>query len=144
MRSFLPSFLPSVLDDDLRALRYATGLTGNKPRDVVDATPDYLADPIAAVHMAYLVPSAQIVALIRDPVARAHAAWDQNRRSNQEGRSFGDAVSSELPVARRCAQLAGDIASLFQHIGGGHRNATSAHGLIEYTERCALFFDGRP
>ena len=90
--------------------------------------------------------AAKVVALVRDPVKRAHAAWDQNRRSNQEGRSFVQAARAELPVARRCGALGEDMPRLFSSIAGGGTaaNATLSHGLVEFVERCALFFDGRP
>ena len=132
--------------DGCRASGYARGLTGGKARGVIDATPDYLADPVAAAHLAFLVPAAKVVALVRDPVKRAHAAWDQNRRSNQEGRSFVQAARAELPVARRCGALGEDMPRLFSSIAGGETaaNATLSHGLVEFVERCALFFDGRP
>ncbi|KAH8067399.1 hypothetical protein JL720_12441 [Aureococcus anophagefferens] len=132
--------------DGCRASGYARGLTGGKARGVIDATPDYLADPVAAAHLAFLVPAAKVVALVRDPVKRAHAAWDQNRRSNQEGRSFVQAARAELPVARRCGALGADMPRLFSSIAGGETaaNATLSHGLVEFVERCALFFDGRP
>ena len=132
--------------DGCRASGYARGLTGGKARGVIDATPDYLADPVAAAHLAFLVPAAKVVALVRDPVKRAHAAWDQNRRSNQEGRSFVQAARAELPVERRCRALGEDMPRLFSSIAGGETaaNATLSHGLVEFVERCALFFDGRP
>ena len=44
--------------DGCRASGYARGLTGGKARGVIDATPDYLADPVAAAHLAFLVPAA--------------------------------------------------------------------------------------
>ena len=107
--------------------------------------PDYLADPVAAAHLAFVLPSAFVVAMVRDPVRRAHAAWDQNRRSNQEDRSFAAAAAAELPVARRCADLAAGLPALFtKAAAGGPENATAGHGLIEYVERCAIFVDGRP
>ena len=107
--------------------------------------PDYLADPVAAAHLAFVLPSAFVVAMVRDPVRRAHAAWDQNRRSNQEDRSFAAAARAELPVARRCADLAAGLPALFtKAAAGAPENATAGHGLIEYVERCAIFVDGRP
>ena len=134
--------------DDCRAEGYVRGLVGGGGggggrRPVVDATPDYLADPIAALHVAYLVPSARVVALVRDPVARAYAAWDQNRRSNQEDRSFAAAAAAELPVATRCAALAVGVADVFARVAA-NATAPAAHGLVEYVERCATFLDGRP
>ena len=89
------------------------------------------------------MPSARVVALVRDPIRRAHAAWDQNRRSNQEDRGFEAAARAELPVARRCAALAGGVANLFARVAA-NGTAGAAHGLVEYVERCAIFVDGRP
>ena len=98
------------------------------------------------MHHSFPAQAAKVVALVRDPVKRAHAAWDQNRRSNQEGRSFVQAARAELPVARRCGALGADMPRLFSSIAGGETaaNATLSHGLVEFVERCALFFDGRP
>ena len=52
------------------------------------------------MHLAALAPAATVVALVRDPVARAHAAWDQNRRAGHEGAKF---------IARRSCGLGGQV-----------------------------------
>ena len=107
---------------------------------IVDASPDYLADPIAAVHLSKFVPEAHIILLWRDPIKRAHAAWDQNRRAGSEDRSFNDAVSNELPVFRRCVELAPAVSRFIE----GRGNSSAGHSLVEYVERCAHFIDGQP
>jgi hypothetical protein len=51
---------------------------------------------------AYLMPEARFIALVRAPVERAFAAWDEDRRAGYEIRSFAVAVVQELPIARGC------------------------------------------
>jgi len=124
--------------DACRSRSYVQGL-GSRG-GVVDASPDYLADPVAAVHLARFVPHAHVVILHRDPVRRAHAAWDQNRRAGSEDRPFVVAVNDELPVFRRCAALAPLVTALVD----GSGNSSGGHALVEYVERCAHFLDGQP
>lgn len=99
-----------------------------RPRGL-DATPDYFGDPIAAMHIASLFPRAKILVLTREPITRAHAAWDQNRRAGAEDRTFQQAVVDELPMAQQCERIASVLA----------RNQS----FLEYSTKC-LLFDGRP
>lgn len=99
-----------------------------RPRGV-DATPDYLADPVAALFFAATFPEARILVVTRQPIERAHAAWDQNRRSGAEGRSFDEAVEAELPTAQRCAGIAANLPTNNSHI------------LRNYSAHCLLFVD---
>ena len=124
--------------DACRSRSYVNGL--GRRGGIVDASPDYLADPIAAVHLSRFIPQAHIILLWRDPVKRAHAAWDQNRRAGSEDRPFNDAVAQELPVFRRCVDLAPAVAQFIE----GKGNSSSGHSLVEYVERCAHFIDGQP
>ena len=71
------------------------------------------------------------MALSRSPIARAHAAWDQNRRWGKEDRSFEGAVRAELPFATRCAALAPAVSNVFE----GFRAASpagNATAVLEY------------
>lgn len=101
---------------------------------LADATPDYLADPVAAKLLGKLMPAAKLIVLVRDPARRAHAAWDQNRRAGSEGRTFKQAVEDEMPSAVRCRQLAVKLSQ-----DPGNQGLTR-----EYVESCALYVDGSP
>ena len=48
-----------------------------------------------------------------------------------------------MKIARRRSRPA-QVAALFADRGAGAANATRAHALVEYVERCAHFVDGRP
>jgi len=124
--------------DKCRTNSYVNGL--GRRGGIVDASPDYLADPIAAVHLFKFIPQAYIIMLWRDPVKRAHAGWDQNRRAGSEDRPFNDAVAQELPVFQRCTVLAPVVSQFI----GGKGNSSAGHSLVEYVERCAHFIDGQP
>jgi hypothetical protein len=64
-----------------------------------EATPDYMLDPRAASRAADLVPDALIVALLRDPVARAYSHHRHMVRLGYEPFSLEDALDAE---ADRC------------------------------------------
>ena len=113
---------------------------------VGEATPDYLADPIAARLSSTLLPASKIIVMIRDPIRRAHAAWDQNRRAGPEMRSFGEAVRDEWRVAVRCREVIHNL------VGWVPRNTSVlASGLFTseeltrtYVEECVHYIDGLP
>ena len=51
--------------------------------------PDLRAIAVAQSRRAFaLFPHAKLLVLVRDPIARAFAAWDENRRAERERRSF--------------------------------------------------------
>ena len=100
----------SFLETGTRGKRNLQNLRGSGIA-LLDATPDYLADPFAAAHAAAFAPHARLLVLVRDPVERAFAAWSQNRRLGVEERSFNEAVLAELPTLRRCASLAAQLAN---------------------------------
>jgi len=72
---------------------------------MLDVTPDYLARPWAAPFAARVLPQAQLVVLVRDPIARALAAWKMQRRLGHERRSFSTAIREELHMLRDCPAL---------------------------------------
>ena len=69
-------------------------------RVVGEATPSYLYRAEAVERMAAAVPSARLIAMLRDPVARAYSHYWMERMRGRERRSFAEAVDAELhPVA---------------------------------------------
>mmetsp|Transcript_46217 Transcript_46217/g.100454 ORF Transcript_46217/g.100454 Transcript_46217/m.100454 type:complete len:386 (-) Transcript_46217:58-1215(-) len=79
----------------------------------VDGTPDVLSNPKAAYNTAAVFPfGLKVLVMIRDPIDRAHSAWDQVRRAGFESRSFEDAIAQEMPSALKCSSLA---SAYFEH-----------------------------
>jgi hypothetical protein len=60
-----------------------------------EATPNYLAIPEAPGRMAGLVPDVRLVALLRNPVERAHSAWKLRTYERVEKREFARAIEDE-------------------------------------------------
>jgi hypothetical protein len=66
------------------------------PVAVGEASPYYLSHPHAAARAAGLVPDARIVAVLRDPVARAHSHYQERHRQGIETLpTFAAAVEAE-------------------------------------------------
>ncbi len=62
---------------------------------VGEASVQYLASPDAAARMAATIPSAKLVVVLRDPVARAYSSYLKYVRDGQEGRTFREAIADE-------------------------------------------------
>jgi hypothetical protein len=79
--------------------------TSRRPGELVgEASPYYLSHPHAAARAADLVPGARIVAVLRDPVARAHSHYQERHRQGIETLpTFAEAVEAED------ARLAGEV-----------------------------------
>lgn len=60
-----------------------------------EATPAYLLHPLAADRAAATVPGAGIIAMLRDPVARAFSQYRHNRRLDNEPLPFAEAIAAE-------------------------------------------------
>lgn len=60
-----------------------------------EATPNYLAYPGAATAMHEVMPDVKLVALLRNPIDRAHSSWRFVTFQGFESRSFEDAVTAE-------------------------------------------------
>ena len=90
--------------------RYAEGTAWYRSRfadappgvAIGEATPSYLFVPEAPARMAALIPSARLIACLREPVARAYSHYWHNRHRGLESRSFEDAAAAEMrdPVWR--------------------------------------------
>ena len=61
-----------------------------------EATPNYLAIPEAPQRMARVVPDARLIALLRNPVERAHSAWKLRTYERVEKRPFSEAIEDEI------------------------------------------------
>jgi hypothetical protein len=60
-----------------------------------EATPDYLLHPLAPARAAAAVPSARIIVLLRDPVARTLSGYAHTRRSGLEELPLEEAIAAE-------------------------------------------------
>lgn len=65
------------------------------PAQTFDATPYYLFHPCAAERAAAVVPTAKLVALLRDPVERAYSHYQHSVRAGAETLSFPEAIERE-------------------------------------------------
>lgn len=62
---------------------------------VGETTPDYLFDPRAPARVHAFDPRMKLIAILRDPVERAHSHWRLERRRGTEPLSFEDALDRE-------------------------------------------------
>lgn len=63
---------------------------------VGEATPTYLAEPLALDRMASIIPKARLIAILRDPADRAYSHYWMERIRAREHRSFDQAVDDEI------------------------------------------------
>jgi len=125
---------------------FRTGANASSPDMLLEASPEYLMLPLAARQAVATLPRARIVVLARDPVERAHAAWDQQRRESRDRRPFFKAMREEITAWRDCDAKAAAVASASgrPEAGGdapwrfdGARWFKSA---IDYETACARYF----
>ncbi len=83
------SHFPTETSHRLRELRAERRLL------VGEATPYYLHHPHAPVRARQVAPSARIIALLRNPVDRAHGHWAERHRQGVEWLDFDDAIAAE-------------------------------------------------
>lgn len=65
------------------------------PPVVGEASPYYLAHPLAARRFAADLPDVKVIAMLRDPIERAYSAHAHERARGYESREFAEAVSDE-------------------------------------------------
>jgi hypothetical protein len=68
---------------------------GNAPCHSFETTPYYLYHPLAPERATRLLPQAKIIALFRDPIARAYSHYQNEIRKGYERLSFADAIAAE-------------------------------------------------
>ncbi|TMK89614.1 MAG: sulfotransferase domain-containing protein [Actinobacteria bacterium] len=66
-----------------------------RDRRTFEATPYYLLHPAAPARAAATVPEAKVIALVRDPVARAFSQWQHNASRGLEHLGFEAALDAE-------------------------------------------------
>jgi hypothetical protein len=90
-------------------------------RDLVpgETTPSYIVHPAAPGRAAATIPEARLIAVVRDPVDRAYAHYDNMKRQGLENLSFEEAIAAEEE------RLAGEeelLRSDERHGSGRYRN----------------------
>jgi hypothetical protein len=91
-----------------RIRRAAWLLAGRQPAITGENSPFYLAHPDAPALIARDLPDVRLIALLRDPTARAVSHWQLRSRQRLEGRQFAEAVDADLSeVARELDEAAG-------------------------------------
>jgi sulfotransferase family protein len=104
-----------------------------------EATPEYLSWPPAPRRMAKVIPQAQLIALLRNPVDRAYSDYQQVVKKGRETRTFKEAIGMEKarPAARGvAASKPKDRASL----GGGGCSYLSRGIYLDHLLRWSKFF----
>jgi hypothetical protein len=90
----------------------------------VDASPSYLPTPAALVKMHDTLPEARLIAILRDPVARAFSHYQHYKTRGLESRCFAKAVDDELrqPAARHepGGSLCADSPPMLGYVGRGY------------------------
>ena len=66
-----------------------------RPALTIDASPYYLAHPLAAERAAELLPRVKLVALIRNPITRAYSHYQHEVRDGRESLGFAEALDRE-------------------------------------------------
>lgn len=62
---------------------------------VGEATPSYMYEPVAIERLAETLPEARLIAILREPVARAYSHYWFNRSRGREELSFEEALAAE-------------------------------------------------
>lgn len=75
--------------------RYRAAFAGRTERLAGEATPTYMFSDEAMARMADAMPSARLVALLRNPVDRAYSHYWLHRERGREDRSFREAIEAE-------------------------------------------------
>lgn len=120
---------------------YASFFAPAQPGAVlVEKTSAYFENAAARERLARLLPQAQFVFLLREPVARAYSNWSRTRAQGLETLPFEQAI--ELDERSRPIPLAPELAYArpFDYLGRG-RYGTFAQAWIEAVGRGRLFFD---
>ena len=83
-----------------------------------EATPYYLFHPDVPGRMELTIPSARLIALLRDPIERAYSHWRHETRLGTEEMAFGEAVEAE-EERMRGAELGGFAHKHYSYLARG-------------------------
>jgi hypothetical protein len=90
----------------------------------VDASPSYLPTPAALFKIRDVLPAARIIAVLRDPMARAFSHYQHYKTRGVETRSFEQAIDDELrqnvAVAQKGAVLHAGSPPMLGYVGRGY------------------------
>lgn len=94
------SFFPTIFG------RLAAKARGGQPFLTGEATPDYFYRGGCPKRVHELIPNAQLIVILRNPVDRAYSFYNHNLRAGLEPLSFGAAVEAEDGrMAEECRRL---------------------------------------
>jgi hypothetical protein len=109
------------------------------PAITIDASPYYLAHPLAAERAHRLLPEVKLVALLRNPIERAFSHYQHEVRDGRESLSFAEAID------REAERLAGEEERLQRDSGyysfNHHRYSYTRRGhYLEQLERWTRWY----
>jgi hypothetical protein len=111
----------------------------------VDASPSYLPTPAALCKMHEVLPDARVIAILRDPVARAFSHYQHYKTRGLESRTFEQAVDEELrqPDARPefGVSLGADSPPMLGYVGRGYYALQLELLLTLYPRKRVLILD---
>jgi hypothetical protein len=88
---------------------WARELAGARPTISGEKTPSYLLHKLAPQRVRRKLPQVRLIALLREPAARAVSTWNLTRHHGTEARSFEQALADELGADwRRDPEAAGE------------------------------------
>lgn len=126
------SHFPSVLKRSIAATRL-----GYEPQ-AGEASPYCLYHPLAPQRAATSVPSARLVAILRNPVERTYSHYREQRRNGVEQLSFAEAIDAELErtAGEHDRLLADEHAVSFPHEQQSYvAQSEYVHGINRWLDR---------
>ena len=104
------------------------------PIVVGEASPYYMAHPLAARRIREQLPAVRVIALLRDPIERAYSAYSHEQARGYERRPFDVAIRSE--PGEMAAEVARTLADTGYHSDALRHNAYLTRGhYVDQLER---------
>lgn len=120
-----------TLDHSRGAAFYESYFAHHRDEPAVgESTPMYLSLPSVPGRIATELPNARLIAILRDPADQAFSAWWMMRALGVEGRSFEEAITSELEHPRSADEVERSWGTLLDHSNAGERHDGAAYLLI--------------
>lgn len=97
---------------------YTTHFPLRRPGKITgEASTNYLFHPACPARVRSLLPGVRLIALLRDPVARAFSHYQHERRGGNESRPFAEALAADAEAVRdaHCRLAAGELADSWIH-----------------------------